>query len=284
MVDIICGSLIVAPCVTDFWTFWGILLAAIVAPFMMFIMLYILPGPTIVGAFLKAKLSGSPVIFKARRDMRTDIIVGEYKSGVIFSGKREGFIPQQDSFYILPGGFRWAGANEMYGTTLPHQLVKDIANFKDMGFRTMQEVEDYLTKREKEMLAMVGGDLSKLPKEQREVLEKLKKQGEYVTYLREKEEEHKKMFLPFSRINNFFKNNINPSYIRSAIEEAVSEALTGQRKMDINKIIMVVIIMSFVAVIILAIVSSLDLSGSGGAPAVAIPNPVNIIGGGIGVQ
>lgn len=280
MVDVItpCGSLVTGICYTDFWVFWSLIIVLVTVPLMMFVFFYMLPGSRIVGAFLKARLNGAPVIFKARRDMRTDIIVGEYKSGVIFAGNKEGFIPQQDSFYVLPHGFRWAAANEMYGTTLPHKLVKDIQWFKDKGFRTMEEAENWLIAKEQKILALAGKDVKGLTPEQQEEVDRIRKQKTYVSYLKKEEAEHQKMFLPFSRINNFFKNNINPAYIRSAIEEAVAEALAKAGKMDIQKIVMVVIIMSFVAVIIIAIISSIDLGGSGSAP-VALP----ALTGGIGI-
>lgn len=262
-----CTILAPGACATDFTTFWILALSAVAIPGILMFFFFLMPGPAVVKAFLRARITGAPILFKVRKDTRADIVSGNYEGGLLVSKKHGAFIPTSDSFFTLPGGFKFGIANENYGVTLPPQLVKDIQVLKRYGYRTLDEVQKAIDDKEREMKALKNDPEAYKGMDRRtkdklaEAVKSLMDRGDYGKVLKQKVAEHQEMFLPFARIQNFFKSEVRSTGVITAVERIVSENLQNQRKIDVNKILMILLIGGFFIIFAIIILSSVDLGG-----------------------
>jgi len=186
-----------------------ILLSLSAIPVVVCLVIVFLGGNPLLAIF-KAKLMKTPLIILATK-RRTLEFIAEKKSSDTVEDKQYGtFFVNPEGIFVtkngIPAGIAW----EDFGILLTPEFVASTAQLKAQGINSILEADEVKEKVEKE--------LEKKPEEA----------GKFA-----------KLLLPIQSVNNFFRYNVNPKWIRARIAESAADLAEQYSKSNIVKWILI---------------------------------------------
>ena len=182
-------------------------------------------GRGVLGATMKARMHGAPLLIKYRNDNRAGFVTGKYSANMVNTPKGR-YIATKGSmipFYNMRLGI----CTERSGASLPIKLLEKIRKLVKQGIRSYDEAIKAAPEIKKEIDA-----LEKKDKRKAEVKDRL-------YFLND-------LWASIGEVNNFFKYSLNPSLVN----EHISNELEKKRgKQNINVIMWLVGLAGFVGVL-----------------------------------
>ena len=156
---------------------------------------------------LMARMKGQALWIVITATRRFRLVPGKTEQRLFRAGDEGDYLIDPEASYMWPHGVSGSVAVATRGTSLNPDLVQAASNMKEAGIRTNAEMEAVYAE-----LAAQGKDVEILPEEQSVVGRPLR----------------------FGDVVDFFKYNLNPSYIQSTIKMSVARGLEGRKEFPVQ--------------------------------------------------
>jgi len=194
------------------------LVGSVISSIVMFVFLLFIFVNTkgVLGPLLRAKLFGMNNLILLQKDKKLRFSAEKYSGGMIDTKDHGNFMVVPDSMYLSPHGVPTAIAYSDIGTTINPKFVK-------------------FTK-------LLGNGIEYTNEKGEKVVQKFENITELEKFNEEWKKKHKDSLivqaggetLVLQDILNYFKYNINPSFIQSKIENKLAQERLGEKKFPIH--------------------------------------------------